>query len=66
MTQLEDIELSSDIWFLESGCSNHMTTIRSLFKDFDESHKMKVRLGNDNKSRLKGKVQWQSIMVMVK
>ncbi|XP_031253080.1 uncharacterized protein LOC116111015 [Pistacia vera] len=37
--------VSDDVWFLDSGCSNHMTGTRSLFKELDESQKSKVRLG---------------------
>lgn len=41
-------DVSSSIWLIESGCSNHMSGMRDLFIDLDESHKLKVRLG-DNK-----------------
>lgn len=33
---------SSDVWFVDSGCSNHMSGDRAIFKDLDESHKLKV------------------------
>lgn len=38
---------SSNLWFLDSGCSNHMCGDRSLFCDLDESFKHTVRLGNN-------------------
>lgn len=38
---------TSNTWFLDSGCSNHMIRIKSLFKEIDESYKKKVRLGDD-------------------
>ncbi|KAK3012932.1 hypothetical protein RJ639_008584 [Escallonia herrerae] len=38
----------SGVWFLDSGCSNHMCGVKSAFKDIDESKKKLVRLG-DNK-----------------
>ncbi|XP_039056284.1 uncharacterized protein LOC120199175 [Hibiscus syriacus] len=38
----------SNIWFLDSGCSNHMTGVKSLFNEIDETFKKKVTLG-DNK-----------------
>lgn len=36
----------SHVWFIDSGCSNHMTGCKSLFSFLDESDKQKVRLGN--------------------
>ena len=35
------------VWFVDSGCSNHMSCSNSLFKNLDESMKSEVRLGND-------------------
>ncbi|KAL3504810.1 hypothetical protein ACH5RR_034651 [Cinchona calisaya] len=46
MAKLEDAP-TSDVWFLDSGCSNHMTGTQSLFKDLDETYKIKGRLGDD-------------------
>lgn len=39
--------VSNDVRFLESGYSNHMSCIRSMFKEFDESYKMQLRLRDD-------------------
>ncbi|KAL3510882.1 hypothetical protein ACH5RR_030283, partial [Cinchona calisaya] len=33
--------------FQDNGCSNHITGIKSLLKELDESYKVKVRLGDD-------------------
>nr|KYP57248.1 Retrovirus-related Pol polyprotein from transposon TNT 1-94 [Cajanus cajan] len=33
-------------WYLDSGCSNHMAKDRSIFKDIDNSVRVKVQLGN--------------------
>ncbi|RDX67382.1 hypothetical protein CR513_53757, partial [Mucuna pruriens] len=33
-------------WYLDSDCSNYMAKDRSIFKDIDNSVKVKVRLGN--------------------
>ncbi|XP_021602892.1 uncharacterized protein LOC110608005 [Manihot esculenta] len=55
---MADLELNGtlgDIWFLDSGCSNHMTGIRSLFKELDEDYKLKVRLGDDKQMEVEGK-----------
>ena len=39
------------IWFLDSGCSNHMTGDKTWFVELDESFKHTVRLGNSSKLR---------------
>lgn len=43
------------VWFIDSGCSNHMSGTRSLFKELDESKKSEVRLGNDKAMKDEGK-----------
>ncbi|XP_010272329.1 PREDICTED: uncharacterized protein LOC104608133 [Nelumbo nucifera] len=48
MAYHEDTNVSTDIWCLNSGCSNHMTSVKSLFKELNESYKLKARIG-DNK-----------------
>ncbi|XP_074585493.1 uncharacterized protein LOC141841246 [Curcuma longa] len=48
-------EVQNDIWFLDSGCSNHMTGNKSLFKELDESQKMLVRLGDNKQIQVEGK-----------
>jgi hypothetical protein len=42
-------------WYLDSGCSNHMTGNKSLFVKLDESVKGKVNFGNDNETDIMGK-----------
>jgi hypothetical protein len=42
-------------WYLDSGCSNHMTGNKSLFVKLDESVKGKVNFGNDNEADIMGK-----------
>lgn len=48
-------ESEKDIWFLDSGCSNHMTGNLEMFSSLDESVKSDVTLGNDNKVSVMGK-----------
>ena len=36
------------VWLVDSGCSNHMTRMKSLFNELNEAYKLKVTLG-DNK-----------------
>eukprot|EP00253_Pinus_taeda_P033983 PITA_33983 len=46
---------SEDIWFLDSGCSNHMTGNIALFSDLDQNVKSEVTLGTDSKISVMGK-----------
>eukprot|EP00253_Pinus_taeda_P028636 PITA_28636 len=50
---------SEDIWFLDSGCSNHMTGNIALFSALDKNMKSEVTLGTDSKISImeKGEVK---------
>ena len=48
-------EKNEDIWFLDSGCSNHMTGNISVFSMNDENVKSQVTLGTDSKVSIMGK-----------
>ena len=48
-------EKSEDVWFLDSGCSNHMTGNIALFSMLDQNVKSQVTLGTDNKVSVMGK-----------
>eukprot|EP00253_Pinus_taeda_P026028 PITA_26028 len=48
---------SDDIWFLDSGCSNHMTRNIALFSKLDQSVKSQVTLGTDSKVSVMGKCE---------
>ncbi|KAL7144759.1 hypothetical protein ABFS83_07G033700 [Erythranthe nasuta] len=39
-------EVKNDTWYIDSGCSNHMTSNEEIFQDIDKSMKTKVKLGN--------------------
>ena len=43
------------MWFLDSGCSNHMCGKRELFSQFDNNFKEKVKLGIDMSLTVQGK-----------
>ncbi|KAG8489880.1 hypothetical protein CXB51_015928 [Gossypium anomalum] len=45
----------NDLWFLDSGCLNHMTSTKSLFKVLDESQRINVQLGNKREMQVEGK-----------
>lgn len=55
MTHSHITDGSESVWFLDSGCSNHMTGTKSLFKELDESQKSEVRLGDDKTMQVEGK-----------
>ena len=46
---------SEDIWFLDSGCSNHMTGNIAFFSALDKNVKSEVTLGTDSKVSVMGK-----------
>ena len=43
------------LWYLDSGCSKHMTRDRSLFKVFKSKKGGNVTLVDGSKSQIKGK-----------
>lgn len=43
------------VWFLDSGCSNHMTGEKSWFTELKEDFKHSVRLGNNSRLAVEGK-----------
>ncbi|KAD1605691.1 hypothetical protein E3N88_42566 [Mikania micrantha] len=48
-------ENRNNLWFIDSGCSNHMTGIRESFIHIDESFILEVNLGNKKKLEVAGK-----------
>jgi hypothetical protein len=48
-------EKKNNIWFLDSGCSNHMTPEKEIFLDIDTSFHSKVKMGNGAVVDVKGK-----------
>lgn len=56
MSYVEQNEASrEDVWFLDSGCSNHMCGDKALFSDLNESFRQIVKLGNNSKMSVNGK-----------
>lgn len=45
----------SRVWFVDSGCSNHMSGTRSMFKEIDESQRKHIRLGDNKQIQVEGK-----------
>jgi len=48
-------EKKNDTWFLDSGCSNHMTPEKEIFIDIDTSFNSKVKMRNGAVVDVKGK-----------
>eukprot|EP00253_Pinus_taeda_P023579 PITA_23579 len=48
---------SDDIWFLDSGCGNHMRGNIALFSGLDQNVKSQVTLGTDSKVYVMGKAE---------
>lgn len=48
-------EEEEHVWFLDSGCSNHMCGTRSWFGDLDSSFRSNVKLGDDRRMKVEGR-----------
>jgi len=48
-------EPANETWYLDSGCSNHMTCIKDLFIKIDETLQKEVRTGDNKKLTVTGK-----------
>jgi hypothetical protein len=44
-----------EIWYIDSGCSNHMVGTKEWFFDFDDGFRESVKLGNDSKMAVMGR-----------
>lgn len=54
MAHSPNINESSGVWYVDSGCSNHMCGSRSLFKEIDELKRGEVRLGDNKPMQVAG------------
>ncbi|XP_042379980.1 uncharacterized protein LOC121972365 [Zingiber officinale] len=50
-----DQAMREDVWFLDSGCSNHMCAHKEWFSDLDEEFRTSVKLGNNSTMTVMGK-----------
>jgi len=53
-TSDKESEAISDTWYLETGCSNHMTGKNEWLSEFDESNKTNVRLADSRSMKAQG------------
>ena len=47
-------DVSNGVWFVDSGCSNHMSSSKSVFRDLDETKKSQVLFGDNRQVRVEG------------
>ncbi|KAL5737052.1 hypothetical protein ACOSQ2_031840 [Xanthoceras sorbifolium] len=40
------LKASSDVWYIDSGCTNHMARNLSLFTNMDSNDRTSIKLGN--------------------
>ena len=56
MAYVEEHEaMRNDVWFLDSGCSNHMCGDARMFSELNESFRQQVKLGNNSRITVKGR-----------
>ena len=48
-------EGSPKVWYLDSGCSNHMSGNESLFSFIDKTFKSEIKMGNNGTIPIVGK-----------
>jgi hypothetical protein len=51
----EGQKFKEEMWYIDSGCSNHMVGTKEWFFDFDEKSRESVKLGNDSKMAVMGR-----------
>lgn len=50
-----DKKVESNVWYLDNGASNHMTGVRTKFKELDEKVTGRVKFGDGSTVEIKGK-----------
>ncbi|MCH85493.1 hypothetical protein A2U01_0006339, partial [Trifolium medium] len=50
-----DCDDKKEVWFLDSGCSNHMVGNKNWLYECDENYRDSVKLGDDSKMNVMGK-----------
>lgn len=48
-------EGNPEVWYLDSGCSNHMSGNESLFSFIEKPFKSKIKMGNNGTIPIVGK-----------
>ncbi|KAA0060403.1 Retrovirus-related Pol polyprotein from transposon TNT 1-94 [Cucumis melo var. makuwa] len=55
MTNIPSDQKTAEVWFIDSGCSNHMAGLKPVFKELNEGEKLKVELENGKELQVEGK-----------
>lgn len=55
MAQRVEVALQDDVWFLDSGASNHMTGFRWLFSSLNETNLGTVKVVDNSIVEIRGK-----------
>ena len=66
MAHYDTNEVASNVWFVDSSYSNHMSDMKAIFKELDETQKISVKLGDNKDIQVEGKGTLQSKPTMVK
>ncbi|KAI5405505.1 hypothetical protein KIW84_052333 [Lathyrus oleraceus] len=59
----KDFQEDKNVWYLDSGCSNHITGKKEAFINIDSLFGLKVNLGNGEHVEVKGKVIHDTLYV---
>nr|XP_017224971.1 PREDICTED: uncharacterized protein LOC108201187 [Daucus carota subsp. sativus] len=51
----QDGDAQNTGWYIDSACSNHMSGIRELFAELDESQKSEVKIGDGKTLKIEGR-----------
>lgn len=54
MAHSTTIDYKTDVWFVDSGCSHHMVGEIKGSKEFDETKKRRIWLGDNKEIQVKG------------
>lgn len=55
MVLMAHVDEEEHVWFLDSGCSNHMCGTKEWFVEFDNSFRQNVKLGDDRRLIVEGR-----------
>ncbi|PNX62945.1 retrovirus-related Pol polyprotein from transposon TNT 1-94, partial [Trifolium pratense] len=51
----QECDAKNELWFLDSGCNNHMVRNKDWLFEYDDTFKNSVKLGDDSKMAVEGK-----------